>query len=176
MIILAGPIGAGKSAQAQILVERYGYKWISTGELLRKSDDEQVKELLHSGQLVPDSIVKDLLAEEIAATKPGAGIIIDGFPRRISQAEWLDEHSVELGHKIDHVIHITLDEQEAIKRMLARGRHDDSETAIKKRNETYTEYVLPVVDYYREKGIVSDIDGLGTVEEVATRIKNALGK
>ena len=174
MIILLGPIGAGKSAQAQILVEKYGYKWISTGELLRKSTDPRVQEILQSGQLVDDETVRQLLIDEISSIEKDVEVIIDGFPRRISQAEWLDEQCKSLSRRVDHVLHVTISEQDAIERMASRGRHDDSQQAIHERNKAYRDQVLPVIEFYRDRGIVHDIDGIGTVEEVASTIKQEL--
>ena len=155
MIVLLGPIGAGKSVQAQILVDNYGYKWISTGEMLRQTTDQRVKDLLHSGKLVDDETVRDLLFQEISKTGKDQDIIIDGF---------------------DHVLHVVLSEDEAAERMKGRGRHDDSVKAMHARNEAYRQEVLPVIDYYAEQGIVHEIDGAGTVEEVSTLIKDSLGR
>jgi adenylate kinase len=174
MIILLGPVGAGKSVQAQILVDTYGYKWISTGELLRQTTDPEVQAVLHSGKLVDDVTVKRLLHQEIASTPIDTEVIIDGFPRRISQAEWLDGQQETLHRTIDHVLHITLSEEAAIERMTERGRHDDSKEAIAQRTKTYMEQVLPVVSFYKQRNVLHEIDGSGTVEEVAARIKGAL--
>ena len=176
MIVLLGPIGAGKSVQAQILVDNYGYKWISTGEMLRQTTDQRVKDLLHSGKLVDDQTVRDLLFQEISKTDNDQDIIIDGFPRRVTQADWLSDKSETIGRKVDHVLHVVLSEEEAAERMKGRGRHDDSVKAMHARNEAYRQEVLPVIDYYAEQGIVHEIDGAGTVEEVSTLIKDSLGK
>ncbi len=101
-------------------------------------------------------------------------MIIDGFPRRISQAEWLEAMQPNLARKVDHVLHLTLSEEAAIQRMSDRGRHDDSAKAIAQRNKTYTEQVLPVVSFYRDRNVLHEIDGSGTVEQVAQQIKDAL--
>jgi len=176
MIILLGPVGAGKSVQAEILVKNYGYRWVSTGQLLRETKDENVQAVLSAGKLVDDDTVKRLLFEAINATDPSTDIIIDGFPRRITQAEWLDEASIRLHRTIDHALHVNLNEDEAAKRLAGRGRHDDSEEIIRERNRVYQAEVKPVVEYYAKKGLLHEIDGIGTVEEVAERIRLALDK
>ncbi|MBP7018203.1 nucleoside monophosphate kinase [Candidatus Saccharibacteria bacterium] len=176
MIVLLGPIGAGKSVQAQILVDNYGYKWISTGEMLRNTTDQRVRDLLNSGQLVDDKTVRDLLLQEISKTDVNQDIIIDGFPRRVSQADWLSEKAKDLKREVDHVLHVVLSEDTAAKRMEGRGRHDDSTEAMHARNKAYRDEVLPVINYYAKKDIVHEIDGAGTVEEVSKLIKDALGK
>jgi len=176
MIVLMGPVGAGKSVQAEMLVKNYGYRWISTGQLLRETNDEQVQAMLHAGKLVDDETVKRLLVEAIKSTPANQDIIVDGFPRRISQAEWLDAAAADLDRDIEYVVHINLDEDEAAKRMAGRGRHDDSVEAIKERNRVYQSQVMPVIKYYKNKGTLRDIDGSGTIEEVANGLKRALGK
>ncbi len=174
MIVMLGPVGAGKSVQANILVKKYGFYWVSTGELLRKTTDPAIRELLHSGKLVDDDTVKRLISEAIAEIPQETDVIIDGFPRRISQAEWLEAMQPNLARKVDHVLHLTLSEEAAIQRMSDRGRHDDSAKAIAQRNKTYTEQVLPVVSFYRDRNVLHEIDGSGTVEQVAQQIKDAL--
>ena len=176
MIVMLGPVGAGKSAQAEILINNYGYKWISTGNLLRESKDPLVKQLLNSGKLVDDQTVMDLLKQEIKNTSSEQDLIVDGFPRRISQAEWLDQTAEQLKRQIDCVLHISLSPEEAAKRMKSRGRHDDSEESIKQRNLVYLKEVMPVVEYYKNQEKLAEIDGAGTVEEVARRIQKAIGK
>lgn len=162
--------------QAEILVHNYGYRWISTGQLLRDTDDEMVQATLSAGKLVDDETVKRLLFDAIKATDLDTDLIIDGFPRRISQAEWLDEASIKLNRNIDYAIHVNLTEDEAAKRLAGRGRHDDSEEIIRERNRVYQAEVKPVVEYYDKKGLLHEVDGIGTVEEVARRIRIALGR
>lgn len=176
MIVLLGPVGAGKSVQAEILVSNYGYKWISTGQLLRDTEDKEVQAILNSGKLVDDDTVKKLLFNEIQATDSQTDIIIDGFPRRLTQAQWLDGAATDLNRGIDHVLHVNLSEEQAAARMAGRGRHDDSVEAIKERNRVYQADVRPVVEYYQKKNLLHEIDGSGTIEQVADKIKYALGK
>jgi adenylate kinase len=170
MIILMGPVGSGKSVQGKLLTEKIPSVWISTGELLRKSTDSEIKKILASGELVSDDQIRGLLAAEIKNISKDQEVILDGFPRRVSQAEWLDELTKPTNSRIRAVIHIHLSNDEAIKRMVLRGRSDDSAEAIATRNQAYEEQVKPVIDYYKQQGLLHEIDGDGTVEEVHKRV------
>lgn len=111
-----------------------------------------------------------MLASEIESTSQEQEVILDGFPRRVSQAEWLDELIEPTDRSIRAVIHIHLSNNEAIKRMELRGRSDDSAEAIAARNQAYEEQVKPVIDYYKQHSLLHEVDGDGTVEEVHERV------
>lgn len=174
MIILLGPVGAGKSAQAKIIEKRFGYKWLSTGELLRSSKDPIIHEKLKTGKLFDDEDIEKIVDEAITGMNKDQKIVFDGFPRRVTQAKWLDDKLSNWSRKLDAVVHIVVGEEEANRRMKLRGRADDSEEAIKKRHEEYQQNVMPVVEHYKNEGMLSEVDGVGTVEEVSGRIEEAL--
>ena len=176
MVILVGPVGAGKSVQAQKLMDRLGMHWISTGEMLRNSQDAAIQAKLHRGELLDDDDVQQVLNAAIKLVPPDTEIVMDGFPRRISQSKWLEAQLPEWGRELDKVVHIKVDENKAKERMELRGRHDDSDQAIKQRNLEYTNNVLPMVKRYHEMGKLVEVDGVGTVDEVATRIQEKLGR
>lgn len=176
MIILVGPVGAGKSVQAQKLVKRLDMQWISTGEMLRSSQDPRIQAKLHSGELLDDQDVQEVLETAIKDVESRKDIVMDGFPRRVSQAEWLSGKLPEWERELEFVVHIKVDESEAKERMSLRGRHDDSDDAIKQRNQEYVNQVLPMVDHYREARVLVEVNGIGTVEEVADRIQEAIGR
>ena len=174
MIILMGPVGSGKSVQGNLLTEKIPSVWISTGELLRKSTDPEINKILASGELVSDDQIRGLLASEIENTDSSKEVILDGFPRRVSQAEWLDELTNPTGRKIRAVVHIHLSVEAAVKRMQLRGRSDDSAEAIATRNQAYEDQVKPVIDYYQKQNLLHEVDGDGTVEEVHERVMAAV--
>lgn len=176
MIILVGPVGAGKSVQAQKLVERLDMFWISTGEILRQTRDTAIQEKLHRGELLDDNDVQSVLETAISGVPAEQEIVMDGFPRRISQADWLESQLSKWGRELEAVIHIAVPEKETIARMRLRARHDDSEQAINKRNEEYRDNVMPMVEHFRQLGVLKEVDGVGTVEEVTDRIQKALGR
>lgn len=183
-IILFGPPGAGKGTQAKRLSERYNIPHISTGDIfrehLRKKTElgRKIEEYVKSGKLVPDEIVIEIVKERLSRDDVRRGFILDGFPRTVKQAEALDEILAELNMPLTAVIELKVPEEEAIKRILIRarleGRFDDKLCTMKRRFREYEEKSKPVLDYYRGKGLLLEIDGARSIEEVFESIVNAL--
>lgn len=178
-VLFIGPPGAGKGTQADLVSERLGIPHISTGDMFRHHVGEgteigqRVKAILDSGDYVPDSITVEMLEERMADEDARRGFILDGFPRTLPQVEALDELIGRDG--LDQVVVFDVNEDELTERILARGRSDDTEEAVRNRFKIYQEQTAPLIDLYRSRGLVVEIDGMGEVEEVTDRILVSLG-
>ncbi len=183
-MLLLGPPGAGKGTQALRLVAKLGIQQISTGDMLRgavaaKTEvGRQAQSYMDRGELVPDAVVIGVAEERLSQTDAEAGFVLDGFPRTVDQAEALDTLLERLGTNLERCVALVVDEDSLVTRLLGRaqseGRSDDSEETIRTRMSVYRKQTAPLVDYYRKRGILAEVDGLGSVEEVATRIEEAL--
>ena len=173
MILLFGPTGAGKSMQGQMLAVRQGWKWLSTGEMLRKSTDENVIRTLKSGELVSDELTYQVFESAVqdARDKNYPNIIVDGFPRTKEQAAWLDEYMLRMNEKIDIVIALEVPEAEIMSRLEKRGRMEDTPETIARRMTIYRQKMYPVLGPFAEVGVrIVHLDGTGTAGEVHDRI------
>ena len=173
MILLFGPTGAGKSMQGQMLAVRQGWKWLSTGEMLRKSTDENVIRTLKSGELVSDELTYQVFESAVqdARDKNYPNIIVDGFPRTKEQAAWLDEYMLRMNEKIDIVIALEVPEAEIMSRLEKRGRMEDTPETIARRMTIYRQKMYPVLGTFAEAGVrIVHLDGTGTAGEVHDRI------
>ncbi len=173
MILLFGPTGAGKSMQGQMLAVRQGWKWLSTGEMLRQSDDPEVIATLKSGELVSDELTYQVFEEAVqdARDRDYPNIIIDGFPRTKEQAAWLDDYMAKMGEKIDIVIVLEVPEAEIMARLEKRHRMEDTPETIAKRMTIYRQKMYPVLGIFAEAGVkIVHLDGTGTAGEVHDRI------
>ncbi|MHC5010765.1 MAG: adenylate kinase [Planctomycetota bacterium] len=176
--ILLGPPGAGKGTQAERICGPRGLLHLSTGDLLRaavEADSElgrQARGFMDRGELVPDSLVLALLRERLDAADEGRGFLLDGFPRNVAQARALEAELDEA--TIDHVVYLQLDDEEILRRLLKRGRPDDTEEVIRRRLEVYRAETEPLVAYFRERGLLRDVDALGTIDEIQARVDAAL--
>ncbi len=173
MILLFGPTGAGKSMQGQMLAVRQGWKWLSTGEMLRKSTDENVIRTLKSGELVSDELTYQVFESAVqdARDKNYPNIIVDGFPRTKEQAAWLDEYMLRMNEKIDIVIALEVPEAEIMARLEKRGRMEDTPETIARRMTIYRQKMYPVLGTFAEVGVrIVHLDGTGTAGEVHDRI------
>ncbi len=173
MILLFGPTGAGKSMQGQMLAVRQGWKWLSTGEMLRQSDDPEVIATLKSGELVSDELTYQVFEEAVqdAREREYPNIIIDGFPRTKDQAAWLDGYMEKMGEKIDIVIVLEVPEAEIMTRLEKRHRMEDTPETIAKRMAIYRQKMYPVLGIFAEAGVkIVHLDGTGTAGEVHDRI------
>ena len=173
MILLFGPTGAGKSMQGQMLAVRQGWKWLSTGEMLRKSTDENVIRTLKSGELVSDELTYQVFESAVqdARDKNYPNIIVDGFPRTKEQAAWLDEYMLRMNEKIDIVIALEVPEAEMTSRLEKRGRMEDTPETIARRMTIYRQKMYPVLGTFAEVGVrIVHLDGTGTAGEVHDRI------
>ncbi len=184
-ILLLGAPGAGKGTQAEVLGEKLGIPQISTGEMLRAAVTEgtpiglEAKATMERGDLVPDSVVIEVAGERLSKEDAALGFILDGFPRTTAQAEALDALLSRIGSELERCLALVADEEAVVQRLLGRaeieGRGDDNEETIRNRMKVYRESTEPLVAYYRERGLLVEVDGMGTIEEVAKRIQEALG-
>jgi adenylate kinase len=183
-IILLGPPGSGKGTQGALLAERAGLPRISTGDLLRRAVaegtpvGEQAKGYMDRGLLVPDEVILGLIAEVLRSPEAARGILMDGFPRTVPQAEAVDRLVAERGGRIDHVLLIDVPVDELERRVLGRarqqGRSDDTVETIRHRLCVYEEQTAPLVEYYRQRGVVVDVRGVGSIADIARHIAEAL--
>lgn len=181
-IIIFGPPGAGKGTQAKLICEEYDIPHLSTGEIFRsaiKNETElgkEVKSILDAGDLVPDEKVVALVEEELKDSKYDDGYILDGFPRTVPQAEAFDEILESKGKELDAFLQLEVPEEELVNRILSRGegRSDDTPEKVKNRLDVYYNETQPVLDYYQSQDVVKNIDGVGSIEEIFGRIKDAL--
>ncbi|GAA5122306.1 adenylate kinase [Haloechinothrix salitolerans] len=177
-VVLVGPPGAGKGTQAGVLAGKLGVPHISTGDLFRGHISRQtplgaeVQSYLDSGKLVPDSVTNEMVRERLSEEDAANGFLLDGFPRNTAQADVLGEILAEQGHEIDAVIELRVDEDELVRRLLDRGRADDTEDVIRHRQAVYREETAPLLDYYADRLI--PVDGVGEVDEVSARALDAL--
>jgi len=184
-LLLLGAPGAGKGTQAQRLVEKLGVPQISTGEMLRAAVaagtevGRQAKAVMDRGELVSDEIVVAVARERLAEADALDGFVLDGFPRTVAQAQALDGILSELGSRLERCVALVVDEEAVIERLLKRaeieGRADDNEETIRNRMQVYRSQTEPLVAHYREQGVLVEVDGMGSVEEVAERLQGALG-
>jgi adenylate kinase len=178
-LVLLGRQGAGKGTQAVRLADHYGAPHISTGDMLRAAVAEgtefgrKAKEIMDRGDLVPDDVIVGVVQERLDKDDARtSGFLLDGFPRTVSQAESLTELTATDGLHAVVNIDVPLDEVRA--RMKARGRDDDTDEAIERRLELYEQETSPLIDYYTERGLMVHVDGLGTMDEVFTRLVAAI--
>jgi adenylate kinase len=183
-IILFGPPAAGKGTQAKRLVEQRGMVQLSTGDMLRAAIasgselGQTVKDVLARGDLVTDEIVIALIKERLPEAEAAGGAIFDGFPRTVAQAEALDAMLAERGSGIDKVIRLKVDDAaltaRIAKRFAEQGRPDDNPDTFKDRLAVYNRQTAPLLPYYDGQGKLTEIDGMGGIDEVATALDAAL--
>jgi len=171
MIVFFGPAGAGKSVQGQMLAARLGWKWLSTGQMFRESDDPEVKEILKTGALVSDAKTYDVVKEAFAKTNDAARLIVDGFPRTMAQAEWLMDKKNVPNRNVEIVIVLEVPESVIQKRLSQRGREQDKPEIIAERMNIYRREMYPVLSYLADKGVkIVHLDGTGSVGQVHDKI------
>lgn len=183
--LLFGPPGAGKGTQAKLMVEKHNYHHVSTGDLLRQEIAKGselgkiAKQLIDNGNFVDDSIVVEMIKNEIANNPNVTGFLFDGFPRTTAQAEILDKMLEEKGEKVEKVISIIIGDSLIFERIQHRanieGRKDDAQPEIiQNRINTYHIKTEPLIEYYTAQGKYNEIDGDGTIEEIFAKIENLL--
>ena len=184
-IVIFGAPGSGKGTQSDKIIAEFGVEHISTGDVLRgeiKAGTELGKTAsayINEGKLVPDSLIIDMLAATLDAKgKDIKGVIFDGFPRTIAQAEALNDMLAKRGQEVSTVIGLEVDDAELIKRIIARGatsgRADDNEETAKKRLDTYYSQTLPLKDFYIKEGKYAKINGVGSIDDIFANIKKAI--
>lgn len=185
-LLIMGPPGAGKGTQAAIIGEHYGIPAISTGNIFRLAITnrtklgERIKRIIADGGYVPDSLSVQVVVDRLKEEDAKGGWLLDGFPRTLGQVQALDEELDAHGFTLKAVVSLTADEDAIVDRMLKRaeieGRPDDNEETIRNRMEVYHEQTDPLLDIYRERGLLVEVDGMGSVDEVSERLLGALAE
>ena len=186
-LILFGPPGSGKGTQSDKLVEKYGLKHLSTGNLLRQEIADktplglEAKSFIDKGQLVPDEVVIGMVDSYFDQHKDAKGFLFDGFPRTVAQAKALDKLMELKKTEIGKVLVLDVNEEELIKRLVLRGktsgRSDDADENIQRnRQEVYKKETLPVAAYYSKSGKVAKVDGMGSISEIFDRLSFHIDK
>lgn len=186
-IVLFGPPGAGKGTQAEFLIEKFNLIHLSTGDLLRSEIAAgtklglEAKSFMDKGELVPDEVVIGMIKGKLETVKDAKGFIFDGFPRTVDQAKALDNVLNENSTPVCGMLSLEVEKQELINRLLFRGqssgRADDADPAvIENRINVYNQKTLPLIEYYKPQGKYFGINGMGTIEDIALRLKNVIEK
>jgi adenylate kinase len=183
-LIILGPPGAGKGTQAAKIAESYGIPAISTGDIFRaniKNETElgrQVKDILASGGYVTDEITNAIVRDRLFEDDAERGFLLDGYPRTAAQVDALDAILAEHDHKLEAVLELTVDEDAVEQRLLKRaeteGRDDDTEDEIRERQAIYRRETAPLTEIYAARGLLRQVDGMGTVDEVFDHVASAL--
>lgn len=181
-LLIMGPPGAGKGTQAVFIAKHFGIPHISTGDLFRSNLaqntalGQEAKKFMDAGEYVPDSVTNGMVRDRLKEADAKVGFLLDGYPRTVAQVLELD--GMLSGKNLDKVIVLTADTDEVVKRLLNRaqeqGRADDTEEVIRRRLEVYGEQTAPLIELYATRGILVEVDGLGSVDEVADRIMQAI--
>lgn len=185
-LLIVGPPGAGKGTQAKRISAAYDIPTISTGDIFRSNianETElgvQVKAIVDAGDYVPDELTNALVRGRLGEADAGDGFLLDGYPRTTDQVRYLDSLLAEGGGRVDAVIRLVADRDAIVerlrKRAIAEGRSDDSEEAIRHRQDVYLRETEPLIAVYRDRGLLIEVDGLGSVDDVAARISAALAE
>lgn len=185
-LLFMGPPGAGKGTQAELLAEKLSAAHVSTGEIFRANVAEQTElgqtaqRYMEAGEYVPDEVTNAMVRDRLAQDDASAGFILDGYPRTLDQVETLDAILDDLGLPLNGVVSLEVESEELIQRLLKRaetsGRADDTEEVIRRRQEVYVEETSPLLDVYAARGLLLKVDGVGDVDQIATRIQAALAQ
>ncbi|WP_017793386.1 adenylate kinase [Leucobacter salsicius] len=181
-LLIIGPPGAGKGTQAHRIAEGYAVPAISTGDIFRANIKgatelgKKVQAIIETGELVPDSLTNEIVADRLAQADAATGFLLDGYPRTVDQVAALD--AMLEGESLDAVVLLEADTDEVVARLLNRaqleGRADDTEEVIRHRQNVYAEQTAPLIDLFSKRGILVTVDGMGSVDEVAERIASGL--
>ncbi len=183
-IVLLGPPGSGKGTQASRLKNSLNVPHVSTGDLLRAAVKagtplgQKAKAAMDAGELVSDELMLSLIEERLGEPDIENGYILDGYPRNLAQAEALNKVLARIGQGVDQAVALTVDEEQIVQRLAKRaseeGRSDDSEQVVRNRLSVYRQATAPVTGYYAERGLLVEVDGMGTIEEVSQRLLEAM--
>lgn len=183
-LLIMGPPGAGKGTQAKLVAERLSIPTISTGDIFRRNVSQETelgreaKRYMDAGDYVPDELTNAMVTDRLAEPDVADGFLLDGYPRTLAQVAELDSMLESRQHHLDAVLVLTVDQDEVVGRLVKRaedeGRADDTEEVIRYRQNVYTEQTAPLVGRYADRGLLVEVDGMGDVEEVATRVLAAL--
>ena len=177
-LLFLGAPGAGKGTQAELLSKTYSYMHLSTGELLRKEIamntilGKQVKDIIHSGELVSDKLVLEIVRQNLK--KDNKGWILDGYPRNLSQVDSLNEVLIKIDQPLEVVFYLDIPEEVLIKRLLLRGRKDDTEETIRNRVKIYKETTEPLIEYFKDLSLLEYIDADRDLQTIFSEIKQKM--
>ena len=185
-LVIMGPPGAGKGTQAGLIAEHYNIPAISTGDIFRAMKTaetplaDQLRAIMDSGGYVNDELTNAIVATRLAEADCENGFLMDGYPRTVAQVGALDKELASHGRQLDGVISLVADVEEIVARLLKRaqieGRSDDNEDTIRVRLQVYAEQTAPLLEIYRARGILVEVDGIGPIDEVSQRVFDALDK
>jgi len=183
-LLIVGPPGAGKGTQAARITQTYGIPDVSTGDIFRANIKNQtplgiqVKAIIDAGDYVSNELTNALVTSRLEEEDALGGFLLDGYPRTLEQVQYLDELLAGKGQALDAVIQLVADQDEVVarlrKRAIEQGRTDDTEEAIRHRQEVYARETSPLIAVYRDRGLLIEVDGLGEIDDVAGRINEAL--
>jgi len=183
-LLIVGPPGSGKGTQAVFVAERFGIPDVSTGDIFRHHITTetplglQVKAIVSAGDYVPDELTNAIVTERLSQPDARNGFLLDGYPRTLEQVGYLDGLLGERSQPLEAVIRLVAEQDEIVSRLAKRaheqGRADDTEEAIRHRQQVYLRETAPLIEVYRERGLLIEVDGLGEVEEIADRVREAL--
>lgn len=179
-LIFLGPPGAGKGTQAQTLSNTYQIPHISTGEILRQAITDRTplgqkaKGYMDRGELVPDDLILDLIKERLTQPDSENGWVLDGFPRNLAQASFLEQLLANLNQSPDFALNLLVPDEVLIARMLERGRKDDNEDTIRRRLQVYRDDTAPVIGFYEERGILKSVNGDRSMEAVTATLQTII--
>jgi adenylate kinase len=181
-VVFLGPPGVGKGTQGALMSERLAVPRVATGDLLRSAVrdgtplGQEARSYMDQGLLVPDEVILGLIEEVLDSPDAAHGMIMDGFPRTVAQAEAVTARLKARGATIDHVLSIEVPQEELIRRLAGRageqGRTDDAPEAIEKRLQVYARETAPLIAYYETRGLLRPVDGTGSVASIAERIEH----
>jgi adenylate kinase len=183
-LLIMGPPGAGKGTQASRIAEQYSIPAISTGDIFRANIKnrtelgQRVEAILGSGGYVPDEVTNEIVGDRLTWADAAGGWLLDGYPRTAGQVDFLDGVLADQGASVDAVISLTVDEDAVVERLMKRaqvdGRSDDTEEVVRDRQAIYRKETAPLLQTYSERGIVIEVDGMGAVDDVASRLVKAI--
>ena len=179
-VIFLGPPGAGKGTQAAVLSNDFEVPHISTGDILRSAVadktelGQKAESYMNAGELVPDDLILDLIRERLGQEDADKGWILDGFPRNVSQANFLDKLLVEIEQPCECVLNLEVPDHVLISRLLARGRKDDNEDVIRHRLDVYRQQTEPLIEFFRGRQQLVSVNGHQSMDSVASDLKQVL--
>lgn len=184
--LIIGPPGAGKGTQAARLSSRFDIPAIATGDIFRSNIADktplgiEIKSIVDAGNYVPNSLTNELVSSRLAEPDAVGGFLLDGYPRTLDQVSYLDDLLATDGQSLSAVIQLAADQEEVVsrlrKRAIEQGRTDDTEEAIRHRQQVYARETTPLIEVYRDRGLLIEVDGLGEIDGVSGRIADALSE